>query len=99
MHLKHLMSAMLAGSMLVLPGVSLAADVTAARLSAAGSEAEAGNWLMVHRTYDAPRYSPLGGHISRKCQARQDQHAARQHGGQKVFQAHSLPLFKDRFLR
>ena len=39
MHLKHLMSAMLAGSMLALPGVALAADVTAARLSAAGSEA------------------------------------------------------------
>lgn len=59
MHLKHLMSAMLAGSMLVLPGIATAADVTAARLSAAGSEAEAGNWLMVHRTYDAHRYSPL----------------------------------------
>ena len=46
MHLKHLMSVMLAGSMLVLPGMALAADVTAPRLSAAGSEAEAGNWLM-----------------------------------------------------
>ena len=53
MRLKHLMSAMLAGSMLVLPGSAFAAEVTAERLSAAGTEAEAGNWLMVHRTYDA----------------------------------------------
>lgn len=59
MRLKHLMSAMLAGSMLVLPGLAMAADVTAARLSAAGSDAEAGNWLMVHRTYGADRHSPL----------------------------------------
>ncbi len=49
MRLKHLMSAMLAGSMLVLPGSAFAAEVTAERLAAAGSEAEAGNWLMVHR--------------------------------------------------
>lgn len=59
MRLKHLLPAMLAGSMLVLPGMTIAADVTAARLAAAGSEAEAGNWLMVHRTYDANRFSPL----------------------------------------
>lgn len=59
MRLKHLMSAMLAGSMLALPGLALAADVTAERLAAAGSESEAGNWLMVHRDYSASRHSPL----------------------------------------
>lgn len=36
-----------------------AQGVTSDRLLAAGSEAEAGNWLMVHRTYDSNRYSPL----------------------------------------
>ncbi len=35
------------------------AEVTSDRLVAAGSEAEAGNWLMVHKTYDGNRYSPL----------------------------------------
>jgi alcohol dehydrogenase (cytochrome c) len=38
---------------------ALAADATPERLAAAGSDAEAGNWLMVHRTYDANRFSPL----------------------------------------
>jgi glucose dehydrogenase len=36
----------------------LAADATPDRLPIAGSETVAGNWLMVHRTYDANRYSP-----------------------------------------
>ncbi len=36
-----------------------AAAVTDARLLNAGSDAEAGNWLTHHRTYDAHRYSPL----------------------------------------
>lgn len=40
-----------------LPG--LADEVTPERLAAAGTEAEAGNWLMVHRTYDSNRYAPL----------------------------------------
>jgi alcohol dehydrogenase (cytochrome c) len=34
-------------------------EVTSDRLLKAGSEAEAGNWLMVHRTYNSDRYSPL----------------------------------------
>lgn len=33
--------------------------MTSDRLLAAGSDAEAGNWLMVHKTYDAHRYSSL----------------------------------------
>ncbi len=33
--------------------------VTTARLLAAGSDAEAGNWLMVHKNYDSNRYSSL----------------------------------------
>ncbi|MCF1742756.1 pyrroloquinoline quinone-dependent dehydrogenase [Paradevosia shaoguanensis] len=36
---------------------AVAADVTADRLLKANSET--GNWLMVHRTYDSHRYSPL----------------------------------------
>jgi alcohol dehydrogenase (cytochrome c) len=44
---------------LLTPMAAYAADVTPARLSAAGSDAEAGNWLMVHRTYDSNRFSPL----------------------------------------
>jgi len=40
--------------------VAIAGDVTDARLLNAASEAEAGNWLTHHRTYDAHRYSPLG---------------------------------------
>lgn len=35
------------------------AEVTPERLLAAGTEAEAGNWLMVGRTYDLNRFSPL----------------------------------------
>jgi alcohol dehydrogenase (cytochrome c) len=38
---------------------ALAADVTDARLLNAASDAEAANWLTVHRTYDAHRFSPL----------------------------------------
>src|SRR6056297_3217265 len=36
-----------------------AETVTPDRLLNAASEAEAGNWLMVHRTYDSHRFSPL----------------------------------------
>ena len=35
------------------------AQVTPDRLLAAGTEAEAGNWLMVHKTYDSNRFSTL----------------------------------------
>lgn len=41
------------------PGLSQAAPVTAERLLNAGSPEEAGNWLMVHKTYDSNRYSTL----------------------------------------
>ena len=44
---------------------AFAADVTDARLLNAGGKAEAGNWLMVHRSYDAHRFSPLS-QIDRK---------------------------------
>lgn len=37
----------------------LAQGVTADRLLNAGTEPEAGNWLMVHKTYDSHRFSPL----------------------------------------
>jgi len=44
---------------LVMAGPASSAEVTADRLLNAGTEAEAGNWLMVHRTYDSNRFSPL----------------------------------------
>ena len=44
---------------MVLATTSAQAEVTAERLAAAGTDAEAGNWLMVHKTYDANRFSPL----------------------------------------
>ena len=55
---------LLAGSCaaaLVLVGSVAWADVGPDRLKNAGTEAEAGNWLMVHKTYDANRFSTLTG--------------------------------------
>lgn len=57
---KILMRTIVAGAMLVLGlGGARAADVTDARLLAAGSDAEGANWLTHHRTYDSHRFSPL----------------------------------------
>lgn len=58
---KNLLLGLAAAVLLsAVPAVSsYAEDATAARLAAASSDAEAGNWLMVHRTYDANRFSPL----------------------------------------
>ena len=36
-----------------------AAEVTGERMLAAGTDAEMGNWLSVHKTYDSNRYSSL----------------------------------------
>ncbi|MDR0808847.1 MAG: PQQ-binding-like beta-propeller repeat protein [Gemmobacter sp.] len=44
---------------LVLTGAAVRAEVTADRLLNAGTDAEAGNWLMVHKTYDSNRFSTL----------------------------------------
>ncbi len=44
---------------LLLASVTQAGNVTDARLNDLSAKAEAGNWLTVHRTYDAHRYSPL----------------------------------------
>jgi alcohol dehydrogenase (cytochrome c) len=46
-------TAMLAASM------TIAADATPERLAASGTEAEAANWLTVHRDYSSSRFSPL----------------------------------------
>ncbi|MHA6692647.1 PQQ-dependent dehydrogenase, methanol/ethanol family [Devosia sp. A449] len=54
-----LQSSLIALSMALAIGAPMAADTTAERLLAAGSEAEDANWLMVHRTYDSHRFSPL----------------------------------------
>ncbi len=53
---------LLAGSCavaLAMASAGVQAEVTADRLNAAGTEAEAGNWLMVHKTYDSNRFSSL----------------------------------------
>ena len=59
MKMKHCIAGLAALTAAGLASVGVADGVTADRLLAAGSEAEAENWLMVHRTYDANRYSPL----------------------------------------
>lgn len=46
-------------AVLALSGATAWAQVTPDRLLAAGTEAEAGNWLMVHKTYDSNRFSTL----------------------------------------
>jgi len=61
-HRRYLAAA--AAVALVAPCAAAAAPAAAepvsdARLLDAGSERESANWLMVHRTYDAHRYSPL----------------------------------------
>lgn len=56
------MTKILAGSCamaLAVAGTASWAEVTADRLLNAGTEAEAGNWLMVHKTYDSNRFSSL----------------------------------------
>lgn len=50
-------AALLCGVALAAP--ALAEPVTPERLLAAGTEAEAANWLMVHRDYQSHRFSPL----------------------------------------
>ena len=56
------MAKLLAGTcaaVLALSGTAWSADVTPERLAAAGTEAEAGNWLMVHKDYNSNRFSTL----------------------------------------
>lgn len=59
MKLRHWMAGFTAVTAAVLASVSFAAEVTPDRLLAAGSESEAGNWLMVHKSFDSNRYSSL----------------------------------------
>jgi alcohol dehydrogenase (cytochrome c) len=56
MSLTRLCAGLMAGA-LVLSTSAFAAEMTQERLE--NANAETGNWLMVHRTYDAHRYSPL----------------------------------------
>ena len=56
------MARLLAGTCaiaLAFSGTMAWAQVTPDRLAAAGTEAEAGNWLTVHKTYDSNRFSSL----------------------------------------
>ncbi len=59
MNFRHWIAGAVALSAAGLASTGYAQGVTAERLLAAGSEAEAGNWLMVHKTYDGNRFSPL----------------------------------------
>jgi alcohol dehydrogenase (cytochrome c) len=58
-HLKALLRGGVAAAVLLAGGIALAEDATPERLLNAAGDEEAGNWLMVHRTYDAHRFSPL----------------------------------------
>jgi len=57
--MKHYIAGLTAVAAVGLAGTGFAGEVTAERLVAAGSDAEAGNWLMVHKNYDSNRYSSL----------------------------------------
>jgi alcohol dehydrogenase (cytochrome c) len=46
-------------AILAVSGGTAWAQVTPERLLAAGTEAEAGNWLMSHKTFDSNRFSTL----------------------------------------
>ena len=59
MNFRHWIAGLAAVTVAGLATSGFAQGVTSDRLLAAGSEAEAGNWLMVHKTYDANRYSSL----------------------------------------
>src|SRR3954451_19120028 len=54
---KDIRKLLLVGVAAIVASPSMAADVTAERLTNADKEPH--NWLMNHRTYDAQRYSPL----------------------------------------
>ena len=57
--IRALLRGSAAAAVLLASGMASAGDATPERLLNAGSAEEAANWLMVHRTYDANRYSPL----------------------------------------
>ncbi|WP_281842334.1 pyrroloquinoline quinone-dependent dehydrogenase [Sinisalibacter aestuarii] len=59
MKMKHCVAGLTALTAAGLASGSIAGEVTAERLLAAGTEAEAGNWLMVHKTFDSNRFSTL----------------------------------------
>jgi alcohol dehydrogenase (cytochrome c) len=59
MSMKHWIAGLSAATVLSSAGAGFADEVTLERLLAAGDEAEAGNWLMVHKTFDSNRYSTL----------------------------------------
>lgn len=59
MRMRHWIAGMAAIAAAGTGGMSLAGEVTPERLLAAGTEAEAGNWLMVQKSYNSNRYSSL----------------------------------------
>lgn len=58
MKVKHLIAGLTTATAALSAGMAYA-EVTPDRLLAAGSDAEAGNWLMVGKTYDLNRFSTL----------------------------------------
>ncbi|MCB9992732.1 MAG: PQQ-binding-like beta-propeller repeat protein [Hyphomicrobiaceae bacterium] len=59
MKLKYWIAGLTAVTAAGLASASFASEVTAERLLAAGTDAEAGNWLMVQKSYNSNRYSSL----------------------------------------
>lgn len=57
--MRALMGGVAGVALLLAASGAIAADATPERLVNAGSPEEAANWLTVHRTYDANRFSPL----------------------------------------
>src|SRR4051794_23756246 len=59
MRMAKLLAGCCAAALALSVATAWSAEVTADRLANAGTEAEAGNWLMVGKTYDSNRFSTL----------------------------------------
>jgi len=59
MSMKHWIAGLSAATVLGSTSVGFANEVTLERLLASETEAEAGNWLMVHKNFNSNRYSTL----------------------------------------
>ena len=59
MSMKHWIAGLSAATILGSTSVGFANEVTLERLLASETEAEAGNWLMVHKNFNSNRYSTL----------------------------------------
>src|ERR1700736_6230123 len=87
-------AAFLAGSILALP--AMAADLTPARLVKGDKEPQ--NWLMIHRTYDGQRFSPLARINSDNVKSLRLAYAVPLGGGAGNEVGHATPLAEGGFL-